>query len=144
MKVQFYILNTTELSTVEQFSCKLTEKIFKKNHRLQIHVNDNQQIHSLDQQLWSYKMDQTYIPHLPQSEMTSNLSSIPIVLTDNRQYLMNQPDILLVINSDRIPDKQSFNQVLYIIDQKENHLRQARLLYKHYKTQQLPIQTHKI
>ena len=143
MKVKFYILNTNNRKKISYFICQLTEKVLKKNHCIQILLSSNDDMDYVDNLLWSYKQKESFIPHLTDKEITEENQAVPVVLTTNSNYQMPSVDILLSLNNAIYP-RQDFNHILYIIDNQENSLKSARDLYKHYKTQNIEIDTHKI
>jgi DNA polymerase-3 subunit chi len=143
MKVQFYILNTSDEKLISHFVCQLTEKIFKKNHRILIQLTSTERLDFYDDQLWGFNPD-SYIPHLKDVEVINENTNSPIVLTCNHNYQSNKLDIILSLDSSYITKTCVCNQVLYIIDSTEINLINARKLFKTYKEKNYQIDTHKI
>ncbi|MDC0535104.1 DNA polymerase III subunit chi [Francisellaceae bacterium] len=143
MKIQFYILNTDEPEKISNFVCQLVEKIFNKNHRIQIRLNSEQQLKDYDDALWSYKISESFLAHLPESEIEDTEGKVPIVLSYNPDFIMEQPDILVSLNITHSTNNQ-FKQALFVVNSNNKTVNQARELYKTFTSQNYELVTHKI
>ena len=67
--VDFYILQTHDLSDRTQFACRLADKALKLGHRIYLHASDETAGRELDTLLWTFR-PQSFVPHAILGEST--------------------------------------------------------------------------
>jgi DNA polymerase-3 subunit chi len=61
-QIDFYILRDSQPAALPLFTCRLTEKAYRKGHRVYIHAGSGQQLRQLDDLLWTFR-DGSFLPH---------------------------------------------------------------------------------
>lgn len=139
-RIDFYILNTGDLTTRLEFACRLAEKAYKNRHRLYIHTEHEQDAHQMDELLWTYR-DESFLPHNLYGEGPEEAPPIQIgfgiVPEKQRDILMNL--------SNQVPTfYKNFNRVLELVANDSNHQAKAREHFKMYRAAGYEISTHKL
>ncbi len=137
-RVDFYLINETTSLGRHRFACRLTEKIYRKKHKLYIHCQDQQQAHQIDELLWTYQ-DQSFIPHNIYGEGPTPPPPIQVGFgvepKEHRDILLNY--------SAEVPGFYSqFRRIIEIVSQDDAAKAASREHYKFYKQQGYDIQTH--
>lgn len=141
IRVDFYLLATSELKAQMHFACRLLEKAYLRNYRAYVICKSKENAAHLDQLLWTYK-DTSFVPHSLQDEMTEFSVPIQIGCLDNTPQ---QPYDILFNLTDKIPTYyQQFLRIIEIIssDEKMKHL--SRLRYQQYRSSQCSLQVHSV
>ena len=79
-QVDFYILNDRQPRTAALFTCRLTEKAFKKGHKVFINTGSEQQLRQVDDLLWTFRAG-SFLPHAVYSD--DAVTDHPILLGHN-------------------------------------------------------------
>lgn len=147
-QVDFYILNNTK---VEQFACLLTEKAFKKGHKIHLLTIDENQTARMDKLLWTYN-DQSFLPHIavnedsndPQHEAQQTLQKeTPIHIShDDQSALLS--DVLINFRSETPSFYQQFNRVAELVSNDERQRQAARIQYREYQQRGCTVASHQI
>ena len=134
-RVSFYILQDT---TPDQFTCRLTEKVYKSGMRLHIHTQNETMTSALDQMLWTFR-DQSFVPHStnPQQDQA------PVVLSHQ-----SEPDSqcqVLINLADQVPSFFSrCERVADIVANTPQAKQAGRERFSFYRDRGYAIDTHQL
>lgn len=135
-RVDFYLLAEGANSSRIEFACQLAETIWRRGHRLYIHVADEQQAREFEEQLWRFKPE-AFVPHglldaHPPSPVEIGWQEDP----------GNHQDVLLNLDL-KVPEHFSrFQRVAEIIDATEAVKQPKRADWKFYKERGYPVTAH--
>lgn len=140
MKIDFYILNSSEEQADWLFACKLIEKAYELGHQIYVLCDDLDQAHAFDELLWSFNPD-SFIPHHIQGEGPK--PPPPVQIGYSKETPASR-DILINLSAN-IPDYfKGFKRICEIVGQKEDKKNTKREHYKFYQGHQYKIDTHKV
>lgn len=135
-KVDFYLLPEGDASNRLDFACRLAETIWRKGHRVYVHVSNEQQARELDERLWSFKPE-AFLPHGLLGQQPP--SPVEIGWQDDPG---NHHEVLLNLDL-KVPSHFSrFQRVAEIIDDSEAVREPKRADWKFYKERGYPVTPH--
>ena len=135
-RIDFYLLPDAEEASRLQFACRLAETIWKKGHRLYVHVPDQAAAETFNEQLWSHKPE-AFVPHGLLGQQPP--SPVEIGWQDEPG---DHHDVLLNLDL-RIPAHFSrFQRVAEIINDAEEVKKPKREDWTFYKERGYPVQAH--
>lgn len=136
-QVDFYLLQNPATTRLD-FACQLAETIWRRGHKLYIHVANEQAATELDALLWSFK-PQAFLPHGLLNMHPP--SPIEIGWQDDPG---NHHEVLLNLDL-KIPAHFSrFQRVAEIIDTSEAVRAPKRRDWKFYQERGYPIKAHQL
>lgn len=139
-RIDFYILQEAGLSARLQFACKFIEKAYKNKHKVYIHTENQNDAHTLDELLWTYR-DDSFIPHHLVGDGPKPPPPIQIgfQLKPESQY-----DILLNL-SQTVPEfYKKFARIVELVTSDEPTQNLLRNHYRLYRANGHEITTHNI
>jgi DNA polymerase-3 subunit chi len=140
LKIDFYLLTTSNDKDRLLFVCRLVEKIYKQQHRIYIHAENQTIAHQVDELLWTYRED-SFLPHNLYGEGPDPAPPIQIGYNVAPE---KQRDILINLNSTAPEFYKQFARVLEIISNDTTAQAVARERYKFYRAEGNDITTHKL
>ncbi len=137
-RVDFYILGTGDPRERLLFACRLTEKAFRREHRVYLHTESATQCNELDDLLWSYRAE-SFIPH----SITGKDATLPArVEIGHEQDPVAHTDVLINL-APKIPTFFSrFTRVAEVVIQQPDVLTSTRDGFGFYRDRGYPLQTH--
>jgi len=140
LRVDFYVLASTDPGSRLQFACRLTEKAYTLNNRTYAHVGDAARARELDELLWTFR-DGSFIPH----EIASAASSDAPPVVIGHQTETGADGDLLINLAESIPTFfDRFDRVAEIIEASEEGRRRGRERFAFYRDNGYAPNTHKI
>jgi len=139
-QIDFYILNRHQLTELEQFTCLLTEKAFKKGHKIHINTADNQQTKRMDSLLWTYN-DQSFLPHVTLENELSAKTPINISHENDKALIT---DVLINLRQEVPSFYKQFNRVAEIVSADQQDRQAARNRYREYQQQGCLVTSHEV
>lgn len=140
VRVDFYLLNSSEQQAKMLLACRLLEKAWRHGHRVYVYCNNQQDAHALDELLWTFK-DDSFIPHNLQGE---GPEPPPAVQIGYNQEPRGFNDILLNL-AEEIPTFYSrFKRVIELVSNDELAKERSREHFRHYRSQQCELHTHQL
>lgn len=137
MKVDFYLLNNSELKAYWQLICRLTEKAYRQQAAVYINVADETLAEQLDQALWQYPKS-SFLPHAK----TSNASPLDSILLGINQKPASHYKLMLNCGN-RVPEfYRQFTRILEVVSSDEKNKQQARCNYRQYQQANCQLQHH--
>ncbi len=139
-QVDFYVLSTAEDTGREQFSCRLTEKIYKLGHRVYIHAASPDQVRFMNELLWTFRAG-SFLPHECLKNETAPDCHVLIGCASGDSP---PADVLLNLAPEVPLFFSQYERVAEIIGQQEDERHSGRERYRFYHDRGYPIDTHKI
>ena len=139
-RVDFYILPDDQLSSVQQYACKLAEKHWQSGKRVLIQTDSADDSQTLNNLLWSVRED-SFIPHGIASLEPVDMQQ-PILISHQK---ITDTNFQHVINlSSRASDvlKQDELQIEEILNQNEQRKQSGRENYKKYRELDYTLEHH--
>lgn len=140
LRVDFYLLNTSEPQDKWVFACRLLEKAYLRGHQVFVYCNDQQDAENLDELLWTFKED-SFIPHHLQGE---GPEPPPAVQIGYGQEPRGFREILINLANTIPPFYSRFKRVIEIVANEETAKQLSRLHYREYRANACELQTHTI
>ena len=137
-RVDFYIHDSLSQLAQNILMCRVTEKAWKKNHKVFIRCASKKSVEEMDVLLWEFSPD-SFVPHKREGE---NLSA-PIIIGDKLPETIKS-DLLVNLGGDVPTTVSKFQRVIEPTGYDEVSRDSARTRYKYYKDRGFPIFTHKI
>lgn len=139
-RIDFYILQESDVKTRLDFTCRLTEKAYKNRHRIYIHTEHQADTHMLDELLWTYRED-SFLPH---NLVGDGPEPAPPIQIGFQLKPEKQRDILINLST-IIPEFYTqFARVIEIVSSNETIQTISREHYRTYRTNGFEITTHNI
>ena len=137
--VDFYILSARTLDERWLFACKLIEKIYTKNHKVAVLVDDTSAISSFGKRLWQFKAE-SFVPHY--TPVDGHESGEPVYITDEQPC---QSFDVLINLSLAIPSWFSqYRRVCEVVIQDAPVLEETRSRFQFYRDRGYPLNSHKM
>ena len=141
-RTDLYIVGGTSFTELAYLACKLSEKISSNRQTALVLCQDDMQMQTLDELMWSFKSE-AFIPH-SQASLPTDHYPIAINTRDkNRDQSLEAPiDNLVCIGPEPIENEPEHNRKLILVNSDQHSLNQARALYKAMKAEGLEIHSH--
>lgn len=140
LRVDFYVLASSDSGARLQFACRLTEKAWSLNNRTYAHVASAAHARELDELLWTYRAG-SFIPH---AVAPADVAERPPVLIGYDSETDFDGDLLINL-ADAIPSFfDSFGRIAEIVDASDDGRRTGRERFKFYRDNGYRPDTHKI
>jgi DNA polymerase-3 subunit chi len=139
-QIDFYILQDSAPEACSQLACRLTEKAYKKGHRVYIHAGSGEQLGQLDDLLWTFRAG-SFLPHaIAQKNQTEEQ---PILLGSDTEP-QGMDDVLVNLASTVPAFFSRFNRVAELVGNDEAARAAARERYRFYQERGYTLNTHKL
>lgn len=140
IRVDFYLLSSSEPQAVGLVACRLLEKAYLRGHRVFVYCESQQKAESLDELLWTYK-DDSFIPHHLQGEGPEPPPPVQIGYdSEPRGY----NDILLNMATTIPTFFSRFRRIIEIVAADDAAKEISRNHYRDYRSHQCELHTHPI
>lgn len=140
IRVDFYLLSSSEASARLLLTCRLLEKAYLRGHRVFVYCNNQQEAEAVDELLWTFK-ENSFIPHNLQGEGPEPPPPIQIGYGDEPR---NFNEILINLADQIPPFYPRFRRVIEIVAHDEAAKELSRQHYREYRSRQCELQTHEI
>ncbi|MBN2866874.1 MAG: DNA polymerase III subunit chi [Thiotrichales bacterium] len=136
-EVVFYILNSSDLTSREQFMSKLLKKVVSEQRSADVVFETPTEAQRYDLSLWQYQ-PQSFIPH-----SLSRAEQAPIQLY---AQTVSKPCFDILLNHQtQFPEVFSqYQRTIEILDQTPHLIEMGRARFKHYRQLGIEPQVHKI
>ncbi|TFG79503.1 MAG: DNA polymerase III subunit chi [Chromatiales bacterium] len=139
-QVDFYLLQDNEPEACSLLACRLTEKAYKKGHRVYIHAESGAQLRQLDELLWSFRAG-SFLPHAVVQDRPAEPQPI---LLGNDSEPQGMDDVLVNLASEVPPFFSRFKRVAELVGGDEAARSAARERYRFYQQRGYTLNTHKL
>ncbi|MCC5014003.1 MULTISPECIES: DNA polymerase III subunit chi [unclassified Legionella] len=140
VRVDFYLLNSNELSSRWLLACRLLEKAYLRGHQVFVYCDTKQDAEQLDELLWTFK-DNSFIPHNLQGEGPEPPPPIQLGYQGEPRGFN---DILLNLAAPIPSFYARFRRVMEIVVNDESAKELSRAHYREYRAKQCELHTHNI
>jgi DNA polymerase-3 subunit chi len=137
-RVDFYIHDSLSQLAQNVLMCRITEKAWKKNHKIFVRCLNEKSVKEMDDLMWSFSAE-SFVPHECQSEN----HTAPIIIGDKLSEAIKS-DLLVNLGEDVPTTVSKFQRVVEPTGYDESSRNSARVKYKYYQDRGFPIFTHKI
>jgi len=137
-RVDFYIHDSLSQLAQNVLMCRITEKAWKKNHKIFVRCLNEKSVKEMDDLMWSFSAE-SFVPHECQSEN----HTAPIIIGDKLSEAIKS-DLLVNLGEDVPTTVSKFQRVVEPTGYDECSRNSARVKYKYYQDRGFPIFTHKI
>lgn len=136
-QVDFYLLSGSDLDSGHLFACRLIETIWKKNHKVYVHLPDQASAEAFNITLWQFKPE-AFVPH----DLVGQQPPSPIELGWPDHSLHNHHPVLVNLNLTPPAHWLGFERIAEIIHQDPQHLAAKRTIWQDYKAQGCTLLIH--
>lgn len=137
-RVDFYIHDSLSQLAQNVLMCRITEKAWKKNHKIFVRCLNEKSVKEMDDLMWSFSAE-SFVPHECQSEN----HTAPIIIGEKLSEAIKS-DLLVNLGEDVPTTVSKFQRVVEPTGYDESSRNSARVKYKYYQDRGFPIFTHKI
>lgn len=127
MKVEFYVLPSTQTADRLNAACRLAHKSWRAGFMTFIRCADSQQQNQLDELLWTFRRH-SFIPHALHAD---NITA-PVVLAVNERP-QHTPCVLINLHTEISTHLDCFNRVIEIVNQEPELLQICRQNFVRYR-----------
>lgn len=138
MRVDFYLLSSSEHDARWLLACRLLEKAYLRGHRVFVYCNTQAEAELIDERLWTFKAD-SFIPHNLQGEGPEQSPPIQIGYQEAPKGFS---DILLNLADTIPPFYTNFRRVMEIVINEDTAKSLSRARYRAYRSNHCELLTH--
>jgi DNA polymerase-3 subunit chi len=139
MRVDFYLLESSEQQDRLLFACQLIEKAYLHGHSVFVFCKNKQESEDLDELLWTFK-EECFIPHNLEGEGPQPPPPVHIGFCKEPKGFN---DILLNL-SDEIPFfSPNFRRMMELVSNEESAKEGSRSRFREYRQRNYELYTHK-
>lgn len=138
VRVDFYLLSSSEQQAKLLLACRLLEKAYVRNHRVFVFCANQQEAQMLDELLWTFKED-SFIPHNLQGEGPEPPPAVQIGFGQEPRVFN---DILLNLSHEIPSFHHRFKRIMEIVEANDTAREISREHYREYRKQGFLIHTH--
>ncbi|MFA5677467.1 MAG: DNA polymerase III subunit chi [Pseudomonas sp.] len=136
--IDFYVLNSDQVSARLQFACRLAHKAWSQNRQVYLHCPNEIEAEHIDDYLWSFRPD-SFLPHaLHEAQPNENV----VVGWDDDPAPHH--DLLINLSNSTPEFFSRFNRLAEILVEYEPVITPARERYRFYRQRGYPLNTHQI
>lgn len=139
--IDFYILQSNELSKQWLFACRLIEKAVRQGNRVLVATNSAEMSEELNDLLWSYRPE-SFIAHRVLGGESPDAGE-PVVISHELDDISHH-DVLVNLSTQRPSFFGRFKRMAEIVVQNEGVLAATRDNFKYYRERGHPLKTHQI
>lgn len=140
-RIDFYILQSEQISERLQFACKLLQQLLPQGRQCHIHCDDADSANNISDTLWAFS-DTSFLAHDILEEKSSQTNPISISFTDNA--LCSHGDVLINLSTSKAPYFAQFDRLVEIVAGDELLRKQLRENYRFYQHRHYPLQNHQL
>jgi DNA polymerase-3 subunit chi len=138
-RIDFYVLQKSDLNARFDYACRLAEKAFKLGNQVHIHTSTLEDARHLDQWMWKYE-NTSFLPH----SLASHASGNREIIISHEPPAHNERDVLINLDHAVPSFFSQFNRVAEIVVQDEKALAALRNNWLFYKNRNYPLHKHDI
>ena len=137
MHVDFFILHSAVLSDALDYTCRLAEKAFQLNHRVLIHISNQDVLTQLLELLWTFKAT-SFLPHATCSD--PNAEKTPVIISQQTNPV-NKGTVLISLTQTFPDHYKDFQRIYHIVPKQPNMINQARHTFRQYRNLRIEPRT---
>ncbi len=143
-KVDFHIRNESGSEAREFFLCRLSEKVWRKGHRILILAPDRRAAARIDDRLWTFKED-SFVPHEMLADEGPTLEpspSTPILIGTAGQW-KDDIDVLVTLALEVPEEAACAKRVVEIVAADESAREAGRRRFREYRRRGFILEIHR-
>jgi len=137
-RVDFYILEGSGARVRPLFACRLVEKAFAQGHHVYINTESADQLHQLDDLLWSFSQG-SFLPHAIYDQAESKQAPI---LLGHATEPQECNDVLVNLSREVPAFFSRFDRLAELVDGDAAQRAAARERFRFYKDRGYTLKTH--
>lgn len=139
-RVDFYILNSSDMAQRVRFICRLAEKAFTNGHRLFIHTPTRDEQRHLDDMLWNFRQG-SFVPH---AVAEAGRSQPDPVLIGNEPAPDSHFDVYVNLEGNVPPRFERYGRIAEIVSGNIPSKEAARERFRLYRRAGIEIFSHNV
>jgi DNA polymerase-3 subunit chi len=139
-RIDFYVLDGSEVRARLVYACRLAEKAFLLEQRVSLVTDSETDARTLDDLLWTFR-DRSFVPH--ELQTTEREPETPVVIACGSQAAAHR-DLLINLGSTVPAGFTGYTSIAEIIDADGERRRAGRERYRYYVDQGVRPQSHNI
>lgn len=145
MKIDFYVLETSNPQQAMQFTCRLIEKLYSEEQKqIYVQFNSRADAERFDALLWTYR-DDSFVPHHFYNPMDDSPAPVTLGFIDNADETPDdQTDILINLSRGIPAFYDQFEHIIEIVFADPLIQQFGRERYKQYRDLGYSINTIKL
>lgn len=143
-QVDFYVLPDDQVRSRLEFVCRLTDKLLKLGKPVNIALENQQQLATLDEMLWAYPPESFLPHHSVPTDSTTEDRAAPITLSHLPDMPVTQEAIYINLRPSPPVDCSPIERLVEVVIQDPAVLTNTRRHFKFYRDQGYPIQSHSL
>lgn len=140
MQVDFYQINTDESLSRWHFICRLIAKAYQNKNQVYIHCASEQDAHTLDELLWTFK-DDSFIPH---NFIGDGPDYPPPIRLGYGDLIPKSRDVLINLSAEIPAFHKQFNRIIEIVSDHPELKEICRTHYRQYREWNYPLKMHQV
>lgn len=140
-RVDFYILASTDESERLAFVCRLTDKAWRRGHRVWIHADNPAHAERLDEWLWTFSQG-SFVPHERAGAQAP--TDCPVLIGTGDDAVAGDDALLINEAADVPPFAADFPRIAEVVNHAEDVRRAGRARYTHYRDSGHDLHHHRL
>jgi len=140
LQVDFYVLESSDELSRMKTVCRLADKVQRMGHNIFVLTQDANQSKKLDDLMWTFSQS-SFLPHATFDDADPHQNQQPVVI---HHHPIDKKSHVLINLQSNVPNTQSYQRLVEIIDQQESVRDTGRNKYRCYKDKKFQIKTHNI
>lgn len=141
MRIDFYVLNTSNRDSAELITCRLIDKAYQLGHTVFVCCDNSAEAARIDELLWTYK-DDSFVPHHLQGEGPE--PPPPVQIGFGTTAPQGFHDVLLNLSPTVPTFHTRFRRIIEVVLNDEASKTISRQHYRAYRNQNFQLHTHSI
>jgi DNA polymerase-3 subunit chi len=128
--INFYKLFSSENSLSAM--ALICNKIFESGEKVVIYLENEEEIKTLDERLWSFSQSE-FIPHMTETseEFSEFQDEVPILLSNNFENVINAENLIILKRIESLEGFEKFNKIFFLFEGEDvESLKKAREFWK--------------
>jgi DNA polymerase III subunit chi len=140
-EVTFYVLDEASSLARLRFACRVTQKAYRAGRRVLIWHSDAAELAALDDLLWTFGDDRSFIPH---ERIASDAAPEAPVLLAARTAPAGTIEVLINLAADVPEAAARASRIIEIIDGEPERRTAGRARFKVYRDRGWPLDSHNV
>jgi len=140
-RVDFYVLSQAGRNAQLHFACRLAEKAYRLDNKVQLFVESEQEARLLDELLWTFR-DGSFVPHERVSD-ESRAAESPVLIS-TQENLQQQPDLLINLTWSLPASASTLPRIAELVTSDDDARAAGRRRFADYRDQGHELETHTV
>ncbi|WP_075184605.1 DNA polymerase III subunit chi [Teredinibacter haidensis] len=139
-RIDFYILQKSEVAARHHFACRLVDKAVSQGNRVMIATNNEDESQLVDELLWSFRPE-SFVPH---GQLTDHNADKSAVIISHEDDDPGHHHLLVNLRNNVPPEFSRFKRLAEIVVQETRVLETTRQHYTFYKSRGYELNNHQL